>query len=308
MLPSSRTKTSSSSASDEAAPVAVAATSEPDRPRYSRRWDTAPRRVSSLDGAATRSTVEVRNVSLRFLTYHDKQYSLKRAALDLLLQREDPRPTSEFWALRDLNLSIGKGERVGIIGPNGAGKSTLLRVLARIYPPTTGSVTVRGRVAPLIEMGAGFNPELSGRDNILLNGAMLGFGRREMEAKIAPIFEFTGLAEFADLPLKYYSSGMYTRLAFAIATEVVPEVLLIDESLGVGDASFVAKAKARIRGLMDRSQVVVIVSHDMNSLRELCTRGLWLDHGRLIGDGPMDEIADLYLAAVTQADTAVAPT
>jgi ABC-type polysaccharide/polyol phosphate transport system ATPase subunit len=254
-------------------------------------------RVARIDkGPPPGPVVELRDVSLKFLTYHDKSYSVKRAVLDLLLRRETPRPVSEFWALRDVSLRFDQGDRVGILGSNGAGKSTLLRMLARIYPPTSGTMTVRGTVAPLIEMGAGFNPELSGYDNILLNGAMLGFSRKQMKAKVDGIFEFTGLREFAELPLKYYSSGMYMRLAFGIATETDPEVLLIDESLGVGDAAFVDKAKARIRSLLDRSHVVVIVSHDMNSLRELCSRGLWLERGRLVADGPIGEVIDRYEA------------
>ena len=240
--------------------------------------------------------VELRGASLRFVSYSDKQYSLKRAALDLLLRRETPAPSTDFWALTDLSFSIGKGERIGIVGGNGAGKSTLLRLLARIYPPTSGTVSVRGSVAPLIEMGAGFNAELSGRDNILLNGAMLGISRREMVKKVDGIHEFTGLREFEDLPLKYYSSGMYMRLAFGVATEVEPDILLIDESLGVGDAAFVDKAKARIHSLLDRSHVVIIVSHDMAALRETCTRGLWLKKGRLVADGPIDETIDRYMA------------
>ena len=204
-------------------------------------------------------------------------------------------PASEFCALDGVDLEIRKGERVGIIGANGAGKSTLLRMLARIYPPTSGQVSVRGTVAPLIEMGAGFNNELSGKDNILLNGAMLGFSRKAMQAKVDGIFDFTGLREFADLPLKYYSSGMYMRLAFAIATEIDPDILLIDESLGAGDAAFVDKAKARIRGLFDRSNVVIIVSHDLGALREICTRGICMQKGRIVDDGPIGDVIDGYL-------------
>jgi ABC-type polysaccharide/polyol phosphate transport system ATPase subunit len=239
--------------------------------------------------------IELDSVSLRFVSYADKQYSLKRAVLDLVLRRESPVPTSEFWALRDITLKIAHGDRVGIVGGNGAGKSTLLRLMAKIYPPTSGQLWIRGNVAPLIEMGAGFNPELSGTDNILLNGAMLGFSRKQMLARMEPIHEFTGLREFADLPLKYYSSGMYTRLAFAIATEVNPDILLVDESLGVGDAAFQEKAKARIRDLLDRSKVVVLVSHDLEALRDLCTRGLWIRHGQLVADAPIDEAIDRYL-------------
>lgn len=263
------------------------------------RWysDSDPRgRAGRSHSIAALPVIELRDVSLRFVNYADKQYSLKRAVLDLVLRRPSPVPVTEFWALRNLDLRINRGERVGILGGNGAGKSTLLRLLARIYPPTSGTIEVHGNVAPLIEMGAGFNSELSGFDNILLNGAMLGFPRREMLKKVEGIHEFTGLREFADLPLKYYSSGMYTRLAFAIATEIDPEILLIDESLGVGDEQFKDRARARILKLLDRSHAVILVSHDMASLRELCTRGLWLRQGQLAADGPIDEVIDQYLA------------
>ena len=242
------------------------------------------------------AAIELRDVTLQFLSYHDKQYSLKQAALDLIFRRVAPELAPEYTALRGVSLRIDKGERVGIVGSNGAGKSTLLRVISRIYPPTSGMVRVRGKVAPLIEMGAGFNVELSGRDNIRLNGAMLGFSRKEMDARAPGIWEFTGLGEFTDLPLKYYSSGMYSRLAFAIATEIEPEILLLDESLNAGDAAFMAKAKVRIRRLLDRSHVVVIVSHDMNALRELCDRGIRLVKGRVTDDGPIGEVIDRYLA------------
>ncbi len=240
--------------------------------------------------------IELRDVSLRFINYSDKAYSLKRAVLDLVLRRESPVPASDFWALQNINLRIDRGERVGILGGNGAGKSTLLRLLARIYPPTLGTVEVRGDVAPMIEMGAGFNAELSGFDNILLNGAMLGFPRRQMLPKVEGIYEFTGLREFADLPLKYYSSGMYMRLAFGIATEIDPEILLIDEALGVGDAVFQDKARARILRLLDRSHAVILVSHEMRTLRELCTRGLWMRQGQIVADGPIEEIIEQYVA------------
>ncbi|OJW12674.1 MAG: ABC transporter [Planctomycetales bacterium 71-10] len=251
--------------------------------------------------------VELRDVSLRFVNYSDKMFTLKRAVLELLLRRDRPVPNSEFWALRDVNFRIEHGERIGIVGSNGAGKSTLLRMLARIYPPTTGTVTVRGTVAPLIEMGAGFNPELSGFDNILLNGAMLGFTRKQMLAKVDAIHEFTGLREFADLPLKYYSSGMYARLAFGVATSIDPEILLVDESLGVGDATFRAKATERIRGLMDRSHAVILVSHELSSLRDLCDRGLWMHKGRVVADGPIDEILDAYVESITNPAPVASP-
>lgn len=269
-MPSSRpTRTSSSSASD------------PEQRKARHRVDPEP-------------AVLLRDVSLRFVTYHEKYYSFKRALIDLVVRGEGANPITEFWALKSVSLALRPGERVGIVGANGAGKSTLLRVLARIYPPTSGLIRVRGKVAPLIEMGAGFNAELSGEDNIYLNGAMLGFSRQQMRERIGRIHEFSGLAEFAELPLKYYSSGMYSRLAFAIATEVDPEILLLDESLSAGDVGFVDKAKQRILGLLDRSKVVVIVSHDMKALGDLCTRGVWMHKGQVIADGPMAEIIERY--------------
>jgi len=273
------------------------------------RWSFDSDRAGPAErqASAQAGLIELTDVSLRFVNYSDKQYSLKRAVLDMLLRRESQAPSSEFWALSNITLKIAAGDRVGVVGGNGAGKSTLLRLLAKIYPPTVGQVTIRGSVAPLIEMGAGFNPELSGHDNIVLNGAMLGFDRSEMLTKVERIHEFTGLREFANLPLKYYSSGMYMRLAFAIATEVSPDILLIDESLGVGDAAFQDKAKARIRSLLDRTQVVVLVSHELETLRQLCTRGLWIQHGRLVADGPIDQVVDRYLESVASAAQAAVP-
>lgn len=283
--------------------------SSPRKTRWSSGSDRAAR-SSAASAAASASApqvepsdtgplIELSDVSLRFVNYADKQHSLKRAVLDLVLRRESAAPKAEFWALRGINLKIHQGERVGIVGGNGAGKSTLLRMLARIYPPSGGRIEIRGNVAPLIEMGAGFNPELSGTDNIVFNGAMLGFSKSQMLAKAQGIYEFTGLSEFAALPLKYYSSGMYMRLAFAIATEVHPDILLIDEALGVGDAAFLEKAKARLRGLVERSKVVIIVSHDLASLREFCNRGVWIQHGQLLADGPIDDVIDQYLAQTT---------
>lgn len=276
MSRSRSTKTSWSSASDPGATVNLAA--------------TVLARPEPLE-----ALVELSDVSLRFVSYADKQYSFKRSALDLLLRRESPAVSREFWALRDVNLQMMKGERIGILGFNGAGKSTLLRLLARIYTPTYGRLMVKGTVAPLIEMGAGFNPEMSGNDNIMLNGAMLGIKPREMRKKVDGIYDFTGLREFADLPLKYYSSGMYARLAFAIATEVDPEILLIDESLGAGDVIFVDRAKARIKDLLNRSNLVVIVSHDLGSLHKMCTRGIWMHEGRVQADGPISDTITKYL-------------
>lgn len=271
MSRSSATKTSWSSASERSEPASLAR-AEADRP-----------------------LVELDDVSLRFLSYSDKQYSLKRQALDLILRRDAPPHSNEFWALRNVSLQMHQGERIGIVGFNGAGKSTLLRVLARIYTPTAGRFRIRGTVAPLIEMGAGFNTELSGRDNILLNGAMLGIKPREMRKKIDGIYDFTGLREFGEMPLKYYSSGMFARLAFAIATEVHPDILLIDESLGTGDVLFVDRAKERIEQLLEQSNLVVIVSHDLYQLHQICNRGIWMHEGQVRVDSDMTDTITQYL-------------
>jgi ABC-type polysaccharide/polyol phosphate transport system ATPase subunit len=253
---------------------------------------------SACDPAEGAPSIVLEGASLRFMCYHDKQYSLKRAALNALRGRKAAVAEGR-WGLRDVNLRFDAGDRVGLVGGNGAGKSTLLRMIARIYPPSSGTCDVVGRVVPLIEMGAGFHPELTGRENIFLNGALLGFNRRQMAAKVDAILDFAGLQEHAMLPLKYYSSGMFARLAFAVAAEVEPDVLLIDESLGVGDAVFVERAKARINSLLEKSPIVIMVSHDLPALRELCTRGIWIDHGRVAFDGPIDEAISLYLASTT---------
>ena len=287
-------KTRWSSASETVASPNFARPGQSPPPHLGLDLNLQPNRAADSSAA---SLIELRGVSLRFVKYYDKHYSIKRAAIDFLLRRQAPPPSSAFWALRDLNLRIGEGERVGIVGRNGAGKSSLLRLLARIYPPTHGTCSVHGKVVPLIEMGAGFNHELSGLENIYLNGALLGFRRKEMDQKLDAIWEFSELREFADMPLKYYSSGMYMRLAFSIATEIDPEILLIDEILGVGDAVFQERAKQRVQKLLDRSSAVVIVSHDMNTLRDLCLRGIWVDHGQVVQDGPIDDVIDAYMSS-----------
>lgn len=264
----------------------------------SRPTKTSSSSASERSGARTHAgeqpAIALQDITLRFIRYNDKYYSLKRAMIDLVLHRDDKNSVTEFWALQGVSLTVWPGERLGIIGANGAGKSTLLRVLAKIYPPTAGKLVVRGSIAPLIEMGAGMNGELSGADNIYLNGALLGFTRQQMRDRVDQIWEFSGLREFADLPLKYYSSGMYSRLAFAIATEVEPEILLIDEALSAGDAAFLDRAKERMHGLFGRSKAVVLVSHDMKSMNMLCTRVVWLHRGRVIADGPVDEVTARY--------------
>lgn len=244
------------------------------------------------------SHIEISNVSLSFRLYHDKGASLKEWFVNLM--RKNKRTSySDFWALRDVNLTIRHGERVGIIGRNGAGKSTLLKTICHIYAPTGGHIQVQGRIAPLIEIGAGFNPELSGRENIMLNGAILGHSRKFLRSIEAEIVSFTELADFMDTPVKYYSSGMQQKLAFAIATAVHPDILIMDEVFSVGDASFIEKAHSRLANLIDRASIMLLVSHDMKHIEKFCDRVLWFEHGQLIADGRPEDVINNYLHGAT---------
>lgn len=201
-----------------------------------------------------------------------------------------------FWALRDVNLEVKAGEVLGLIGRNGAGKSTLLKVLGRITAPTTGRIEMRGRVASLLEVGTGFHPELSGRENIYLNGAILGMSREEIARKFDEIVEFAGVEKFLDTPVKRYSSGMYVRLAFAVAANIEPEILLIDEVLAVGDLEFQKKCLDRMRDMASGSSTVIFVSHNMGAIQALCNSCLLLEQGRSISTGPSSEIVAQYVA------------
>jgi len=201
---------------------------------------------------------------------------------------------AEFWALRDISLSMQPGEAVGVIGANGAGKSTLLKVIARVLPPTRGRVRVRGVVAPILTLGAGFDPEMTGRENIYLNGAMLGFSRSDMNQKMSPLLEFSGLGDFVDAPLRTYSDGMVARLAFAIATDVQSDLLLIDEILTVGDINFQEKCKARMKVYKDKGTTILVVSHNLKTIEELCDRVIWLVHGTIRAEGIAVDVIEAY--------------
>jgi lipopolysaccharide transport system ATP-binding protein len=201
----------------------------------------------------------------------------------------------EFWALRDVEFEVGQGEAIGVIGRNGAGKSTLLKIVSRITPPTTGTVTVRGRVSTLLEVGTGFHPELTGRENIFLNGAVLGMKRREIGRKYDAIVEFAGVERFLETPVKRYSSGMYVRLAFAVAAHLEPEILLVDEVLAVGDIEFQRKCLGKMRDVAGEGRTVFFVSHNLGAIQRLCGRALLLDGGRLVQDGPATDVVAAYL-------------
>ncbi len=230
--------------------------------------------------------IELNNVTLKYRLLHDRSFSLKEKVINSLHKRKYTEKTSEeFLALDQISIKISQKERLGIIGKNGAGKSTLLKVISGILKPTQGTVTVDGMIQPLIEIAAGFNPEFTGRENIYLNGYMLGFTPQQIKAKEAEIIDFCELEKFIDVPIKYYSSGMTVRLAFTIATSIEPEILLFDEMLSAGDASFINKAKSRLDTLVEKAKGVVIVSHDLNLIEQFCTRCLVINAGKIEFDG-----------------------
>jgi len=199
-----------------------------------------------------------------------------------------------IWALQDVNLTVERGEVVGLIGPNGSGKSTLLKVVAGITLPTAGEVVAQGRVGTLIEVGAGFHPEMTGRENIYLNGSILGLSRQEIDRHFEQIVEFAELSEFIDIPVKKYSTGMFVRLGFSVATMVPPDILLVDEILSVGDLAFQRKSIARMRELKRSETTIIFVSHNMDAVRHFCTRGVFLDNGRVLVDGTPEEAIERY--------------
>lgn len=203
---------------------------------------------------------------------------------------------NRFWALRDINFEIKQGDVLGIIGKNGAGKSTLLKILSRVTAPTIGDVKIRGRIASLLEVGTGFHPELTGRENIFMNGAILGMSKQEIRAKLDEIIDFSGVEQYIDTPVKRYSSGMRVRLAFSVAAHLEPEILVVDEVLAVGDASFQKKCISKMSEVSSGGRTILFVSHNMNSIRKLCNECLWLDEGQLKNTGATLSIIDDYLS------------
>ena len=199
-----------------------------------------------------------------------------------------------FWALKDVSFEVNEGEVVGIIGRNGSGKSTLLKIISGLFRPSEGEISVKGRIVPMLELGSGFDPELTGRENVFLNGAILGYTEAFLKEQFDDILEFSELGEFIDMPLKTYSSGMMMRLAFSVATIVQPEILIVDEILAVGDEAFQRKSRAKMLELMGGGTTVLYVSHSLDQIRELCNRVIWLDHGKVVMQGEASEVCDAY--------------
>ena len=235
--------------------------------------------------------IQVDNVSMRFKLAHDRISSIKEY-MTKLINRE--LRYEEFWALKNVSFNVSKGEVVGIIGKNGAGKSTLLKIISGILKPTKGSVTCSGSIVPMLELGSGFDHDLTGRENIFLNGAILGYGKEFLESKFEEILDFSELGRFIDVPIRNYSSGMLMRLAFSIATVVNPEILIVDEILAVGDAAFQEKSKARMMELMSGGTTVRCVSHSLDQIREMCNRVIWLDSGKIKMIGETQKVCDAY--------------
>lgn len=238
--------------------------------------------------------IKLDHVSVKFRIYHNPSPSLKDLAINWFTNNHKLNEVTEFHALQDISLTINPGDRVGLIGMNGAGKSTMLKTISGIYHPHQGRIAVKGKLTPLMELGAGFDQEQTGRSNIYLNGALLGFSPKEMKEKEAAIAEFSELGEFLDLPVKYYSSGMYGRLAFSIAAMTDPEILMIDEVFATGDGHFVEKSTQRIQQMVENSTILLVVSHDIEQIRRLCNRVIFLDHGNIVEDGDPTKVIDAY--------------
>lgn len=246
------------------------------------------------------SIIEVDRISKRFFLQHDRPRSFQELLLSALRRKNALQRREEFWALRDISFNVEAGQTMALIGSNGSGKSTSLKLLTRIIEPTSGTIKVNGRVSALLELGTGFHPELTGRENVFLNGSLLGLRRREIARRLDEIVAFAELERFIDVPVKFYSSGMYVRLAFAVAINVDPDVLLIDEVLAVGDQNFQAKCLERIHELKAKGITILFVSHALESVRSLCERTLWLKDGLLCEEGDTETVVAHYREYVQQ--------
>jgi len=239
------------------------------------------------------SSIKIQNASVRFKVYENKNLSLKD-----FFSKHSSRPESGkdpyFDALNDVDLEIGAGERVGIIGRNGAGKSTLLKLVCGIYPPSCGHVSVSGSVASLLELGAGFHHEFTGRENLYLNGAILGMSEKQVRMIEDEVIQFSELEPFIDTPVKYYSSGMYMRLAFSLATAMHPDILVLDELFAAGDIGFVEKARARMYGMVNNANILLMASHDLTLMEELSSRVIWIEGGKILEDGNPNKVINSF--------------
>ena len=239
--------------------------------------------------------IEVKNVSMRFNLGVEKSFSLKQFFVDVLSFKKKKKKKEEFWALKNLNFEIKSGEVMGFVGSNGAGKSTLLKIVAGVMKPTKGKVDAYGSICPMIELGAGFDPDLTARENIYLNGAVMGYSEELLDRKFQDIVDFSELHDFLDVPVKNFSSGMVARLAFSVATIVEPEILIVDEILSVGDIAFQAKSENKMKSMIGGGTTVLYVSHSIESIRKLCNRVVWIEHGEVQMIGKTDEVLDKYL-------------
>lgn len=240
------------------------------------------------------SNINVEKLSIKFRIYHDRSPSFKDYFANIL-KRNNRVAYSDFLAVKNVSFKIQAGDRVGIVGRNGAGKSTLLKALCRVYEPSEGTVSVTGRIAPLLEIGAGFHPEFTGRENIYLNGSILGYTKQQLATIEPEVIAFAELEQFIDTPVKYYSTGMYMRLAFSLATAMHPDILVLDEIFAGGDANFMEKAKARMYEMIDKANIMVMVSHDDKLVSSLCNRVIWIDHGAVVADGLPGPVLERYL-------------
>ncbi len=241
--------------------------------------------------SAPQPIIQLENVSVSYRLPSERIGTFKEYAIRKLQRKIK---INKFWALTDVTLQVNRGEVFGLIGNNGAGKSTMLKVISKVLKPTKGRVVVYGRIAPLLELGAGFHPELSGRENIFLNGALLGYSRSEMESVFDEIVEFSELEQFINSPVRTYSSGMFARLGFAVATAHMPEILILDEILSVGDEAFQRKCNLRMKGFQQDGATVLMVSHALSMLEGMCNRIAWIDHGKIQGVGEPQEVIEAY--------------
>lgn len=238
--------------------------------------------------------IKIDNVSMKFNLEIEKDFSLKQAFINIFTKKKKKKKNDDFWALKNVSFTVDKGEVVGLIGSNGAGKSTLLKIVSGVMKPTSGKVTVQGVISPMIELGAGFDGNLTARENIYLNGAILGYSKKFLDSKFDEIVEFSELKDFLDVPVQNFSSGMVARLAFSIATIVDPEILIVDEILSVGDIAFQAKSESKMLNMIGGGTTVLFVSHSVEQIKKMCDRVVWIEHGVVQKIGGK-EVCDEYL-------------